>query len=176
MLLPRCAAPLSPRSWRRGRLRTRATNDAGRGHTVARRVWRAVNRPAVWRAATAVSATALGALIFLAGPGSVQVLTESPPVGAAHVPSWAVSCAAVRPAAPGVNQLAYCARVDGRVIGSTSEGGERHVIVTGGFHVTLVELPRGVRTPAWGSRIVAVGSLQSASFGLRELIVERIHE
>jgi len=50
----------------------------------------------------------------------------------------------------------------------TNGVGETHVLVAGGLHLTLVELRRGMRTPFWGSRIVAVGPV-GRSNGLREL-------
>jgi hypothetical protein len=120
--------------------------------------------------ATGVAAAALVALLLLAAPGSIQVLARAK--GQTPMPKWAAPCSVVRPPSLGVRPLTYCARVDGRVIASLSENGERHVLVTGGFHLTLVELPRGARSPGWGSRIVAVGPLQAGSFGLRELIVQ----
>jgi hypothetical protein len=67
------------------------------------------------------------------------------------------------------SRLAFCARADGRVIASfAADGGETHLLVAGGLHLTLVELRPGMHAPRWGSRIVAVGPLGSSD-GLREL-------
>jgi hypothetical protein len=60
------------------------------------------------------------------------------------------------------------------VIGSvTKDDGETHLLVAGGFHLTLVELQRGTRTPSWGSAIVAIGPLTTTD-GLRELHALRL--
>jgi hypothetical protein len=127
---------------------------------------------ALWRTTAALAAVALCSLLFLAGPGSIQVIRPMPSVAPARLPAWARPCVIDTGSLQGAVQLAYCARVQGRVIADMGRGGdgERHVLVTGAFHVTLVELHRGMRVPAWGSRITAVGPLQRASYGVRELI------
>lgn len=106
------------------------------------------------------------ALLFMAAPGSIQILGRAP---AAHSPAWAQPCLAQGPQFD-AQQLAFCARVDGRVIATQSKrDGETHLLVLGGFHVTLVELPDRAHMPSWGSRVVAVGPMQAASHGLREV-------
>ena len=41
-------------------------------------------------------------------------------------------------------QIGFCARTEGRVVGFlTKDNGETHLLVTGGFHLTLVELKPG---------------------------------
>jgi hypothetical protein len=84
------------------------------------------------------------------------------------------------PPAGETNSLAFCARAHGRVVGivtkADSDDAERHVVVTGDFHVTLVELREDMPTPALGSVVTAVGPLQRASFGLRELIALTLHQ
>ena len=97
------------------------------------------------------------------------------PLGStARLPAWSRACAIDSPPPDDATKLAFCARVQGRVVASIakeqSDDGERHVLVTGGFHVTLVELRGAIPTPALGSRITAVGPLQRAGYGLRELI------
>ncbi len=127
-----------------------------------------------------MAATALGALLFVSAPGSMRIVRAVPtdvrfssasavPAG---LPSWARPCVGQ---VPDVRQptIAFCARVDGRVIGSFTKsepiGPETHLLVTGGFHMTLVELRPGTPVPSWGSRIVAVGPLAAEELGLREL-------
>jgi hypothetical protein len=73
-------------------------------------------------------------------------------------------------------ELAFCARVDGRVVYSQLESGETHVLVIGDFHIVLVELPAGIRRPGWGLRIAAVGPLLRARNGQRELQAIRVDE
>lgn len=136
-----------------------------------------------WWIAAALAATALGALMFVSAPGSIKIVAAVPadarfsslhsssavPAG---LPGWARPCLGQ---VPDVRQppTAFCARVDGRVIGSFTKsepvGPETHLLVTGGFHVTLVELRPGTPVPSWGSHIVAVGPLAAEELGLREL-------
>jgi hypothetical protein len=68
-------------------------------------------------------------------------------------------------------QLAYCARVNGLVLASTHGPGvgEIHVAVIGGFHLTIVRLPDGSRTPSLGTRLVAIGPMLRARNGQREV-------
>ena len=112
---------------------------------------------------------ALVGLIVTAAPGSVRVLRQTPASSsdATRVPGWARPCVD----APIVSlRQAFCARVDGRVLASfTKSDGETHLLVTGGFHVTLIEVERGTKLPSWGSRIVAVGPMIGESYGLREV-------
>jgi hypothetical protein len=116
-----------------------------------------------------VVAVALVALIVVAAPGSVRIIERAPASssGAAAVPGWARPCVG----APIVSlRQGFCARVDGRVMGSqTKSNGETHLLVLGGFHATLVEVERGDKLPGWGSRIVAIGPIIGSSAGLREV-------
>jgi hypothetical protein len=68
-------------------------------------------------------------------------------------------------------RLAFCARAEGRVIGSNHgpAAGEAHVAVLGGFHLVIVLLPEWARTPPLGSKVVAVGPLFRARDGQREI-------
>ncbi len=51
---------------------------------------------------------------------------------------------------------------------------ETHVAVVGGFHLTIVRLPDGSRTPRSGTRLVAVGPLVRARNGQREVQAFRV--
>jgi hypothetical protein len=128
-------------------------------------------RPALWRVTAAVTAAAFAAVLFLAAPGSVELVRNAPDSGApaSSLRGWTAPCRSNEYVPLGASQVAFCARTDGRVIGSFTNGvGETHVLVAGGFHLTLVELKRGMHTPSWGSRIVAVGPMATTD-GLREL-------
>lgn len=136
------------------------------------RLRRLAGRPALWRVTAALAATALAAIFFFVAPGSVELVKYSPlaggPAGFA-LPAWARPCLRNRYPSLALPQLAFCARADGRVVGYvTKDDGETHLLVTGGLHVTLVEIPPGSHKPAWGSRVTAVGPLTSTD-GLREV-------
>ncbi len=132
----------------------------------ARRSW-------VWRAAATFTALLVCGVLVVAGPGSVQIVRHRHAIDsstAIRTPSW------TRPCYGHIQdsdhpQLAFCARIDGRVIYSdaTAASGETHLLVVGGFHLVLVELRAGSRRPAWGSRITAVGPLLRARDGEREV-------
>jgi hypothetical protein len=127
-------------------------------------------QPKMWRLAAALTATALCGFLFLVVPGSVEVVARAPlaPVHAGQTTSsWTRPC--YRKQIFRYPEVAFCARVTGRVVGSRTLSGETHVFVSGGFHLTLVELPSGSRVPPWGSRITAVGPLLRGEYGLREL-------
>lgn len=68
-------------------------------------------------------------------------------------------------------RLAFCARVEGRVISSTNGPalGETHVAVISDFHIVLVRLPAREATPTRGARVVAIGPLFRARDGQREI-------
>ena len=85
-------------------------------------------------------------------------------------PAWAGWCTKGRPREDR-KRLAYCARIEGRVIDSTHGPGPRetHVAVVGDFHIVLVRLPEGAPTPSWGAHIVAIGPLFRARDGQREV-------
>jgi len=117
-------------------------------------------------------------LTFLTVPGSLSVIERSSIVApSVRLPAWARPCLIDTPPAHVDGRLAFCARVDGRVVGALSKphSTERHLLVTGGLHVTVVELPPGARQPGWGTRVVAVGPLQRAGHGLRELLALEFH-
>jgi hypothetical protein len=68
-------------------------------------------------------------------------------------------------------RLAFCARVEGRVISSTHgpAPGEAHLAVLADFHLVLVRLPDWTNTPPRGSQVVAIGPLFRARDGQREI-------
>lgn len=125
----------------------------------------------VWRLSTAFAAVVLCGLLFLVGPGAVDIVARAPVSGAHRagpLPSWTWPCLREETFSR-YPKLAFCARIAGRVLTSQTMGGEPHVLVTGGFHLTLVELRSGARIPPRGSRITAVGPLFHGEWGLREL-------
>jgi hypothetical protein len=67
--------------------------------------------------------------------------------------------------------LAFCARVDGRVLSSTHGPGaeETHIAVLSDFHIVVVRLPDWEATPKRGANIVAIGPLFRARDGQREV-------
>jgi hypothetical protein len=128
-----------------------------------------LNRPRLWRATAVCSALLLALLLVVTAPGGVTVLAAAP-ARAGSEPAWAASCRTGQ-VRPDRRRLAYCARVDGRVV-AASHGpsvGEAHVAVLGGFHLTIVLVPPGASTPGLGSRIVAVGPLLRSRTGQREV-------
>src|SRR5262249_59990552 len=90
--------------------------------------------------------------------------------GTTAEPSWVHWCTRGKPRGDRA-RLAFCARVDGRVIGSTHgpAPGEAHLAVLGDFHLVIVRLPDWTRTPPWGSQGVAIGPLFRARDGQREI-------
>jgi hypothetical protein len=73
--------------------------------------------------------------------------------------------------APEHPQLAFCARVSGRVVYShvDSRSREAHLLVLADFHVIMVELPARAGDPGAGAHITAVGPLLRARNGQREV-------
>lgn len=131
----------------------------------------------LWRATAVVAAATFAAMVFLAAPGSFEQVRDAPAVtgsAAGTLPAWAGPCLHNRDPSPGEPLLAFCARVEGRVIGSaTNSRGETHMLVVGGFHATLVQLPTGTHALPWGSHVTAVGPLNSGDV-LRELQAVRV--
>lgn len=132
----------------------------------------ALDRPRLWRVCAAPAAILLCALLALCAQGSLTVLAHRPAAGSggAGAPAWAHWCTHGTVRRDRV-RLAFCARVEGRVVSSTvgPAPGEAHVAVIGGFHLTIVRLPEDARRPAWGSSIVAIGPLLRARDGQREI-------
>jgi hypothetical protein len=120
-----------------------------------------------------LAALLLGAVVLTCGSGSLTVLARQPVAhgsGAAAQPSWVRWCTQGKPREDRV-RLAFCARVQGRVIGSTHgpAPGEAHLAVLGDFHLVIVRLPDWAATPPWGSEVVAIGPLFRARDGQREI-------
>ncbi len=132
----------------------------------------ALDRPRLWRVCAALAVLLLCVVLALCAQGSLTVLTRRPAAGAggADAPGWTRWCTRGTVRRDRV-RLAFCARVDGRVVGSTRgpSPGEAHVAVIGGFHLTIVRLPEGARRPSLGSHVVAVGPLLRARDGQREI-------
>jgi hypothetical protein len=126
-------------------------------------------RSRLWPVVALVAIAALCGSLFVVAPGSIQTLGAAAELLPA-VPRWAQPCLERSPVlAP--QELTFCARVEGRVIAAHggASGREVHLLVTGDFHLTLVELKPGERAPAFGSWVTAVGPLFRGDFGLREL-------
>lgn len=133
----------------------------------------ALDRPRLWRVTAALAALLLCGLLLASGQGSLAILPHRPSAAAgrdAALPAWEDWCTKGEPREDR-KRLAYCARIEGRVIDSTHGPGPRetHVAVVGGFHVVLVRLPEGAPTPSWGTHIVAIGPLFRARDGQREV-------
>jgi hypothetical protein len=128
----------------------------------------------VWRPTAIAAALTLAGLLFVIAPGSIEVIRVQPSSLTTALPSWSRPCVIDTPPPDDSGAVAFCARVHGRVVGlvprAASGDGARHVLVTGAFHLTVVELGSTMPTPALGSLITAVGPLQRGGFRLRELI------
>jgi hypothetical protein len=134
---------------------------------------RALDRPKLWRLTAVLAALLLGIVVLACAAGSLTVLARRPATdgrGAAAGPSWVRWCTQGMPREDRV-RLAFCARVEGRVIGSTHgpAAGEAHLAVLADFHLVIVRLPDWTGTPPWGSQVVAIGPLFRARDGQREI-------
>jgi len=135
-----------------------------------------LDRPRLWRASATLSALLLGALLLACAQGSLTIIARRPATrdaaaqGAAAQPSWVRWCTRGE-AREDRKRLAFCARVEGRVLSATHgpAPGEAHLAVLGDFHLVIVRLPDGVATPARGTRVVAIGPLFRARDGQREV-------
>jgi hypothetical protein len=130
----------------------------------------ALDRPRLWRVTAGLAAIVFCGLLVGAAQGSIDVLAHRPSAGAYAPASWERWCTAGTPRRDR-RRLAFCARVNGLVLTSTHgpKLGEVHVAVIGGFHLTIVRLPVGSRTPSIGTRLIAVGPLVRARNGQREV-------
>jgi hypothetical protein len=151
------------------------SSAAGRGVCAARDriavLHAALDRPRLWRAAAALSALLLCALLLACAQGSLTIVTRPPAaVRAAASPAWERWCTRGS-AREDRRRLAFCARVEGRVLAATHgpAPGEAHVAVLADFHVVIVRLPDGATTPARGTPIAAIGPLFRARDGQREV-------
>ncbi|MFL5862986.1 MAG: hypothetical protein ACJ780_19795 [Solirubrobacteraceae bacterium] len=129
----------------------------------------------LWQLTAALATLLLCGLLVGAAQGSIQVIAHRPHVTSGGRDSWARWCLA-RHARADRTRLAFCARVNGRVVYSIRgpNPGEAHVAVVGGFHLTVVKLPRYAEVPSIGSRLVAIGPLLRARNGQREVQAFRV--
>jgi hypothetical protein len=113
----------------------------------------------------------LCALLVAAAPGSLEIIVHKPPMGAVgRQPTWERWCSHGEPRLDR-ERLAYCARINGRVIDSVHGPAlsEVHLAVVGDFHLVIVRLVDGSATPSPGSQFTAIGPLVRARDGQREL-------
>lgn len=132
----------------------------------------ALDRPRLWRATAALAALLLCGLVFVCAQGSLAIIAHKPAAGRQHAaaPSWEPWCTRGTPRR-GRIRLAFCARVEGRVLAWTHgpNPDEAHVAVIGDFHIVVVRLPDWEATPKRGANIVAIGPLFRARDGQREV-------
>jgi hypothetical protein len=133
----------------------------------------ALDRPRLWRVSAALSALLLGALLLACAQGSLTIIAARPAAStraAPALPSWERWCTRGE-AREDRRRLAFCARVQGRVLAATHgpAPGEAHLAVIGDFHLVIVRLPDWVATPARGARVTAIGPLFRARDGQREV-------
>ena len=131
-----------------------------------------LDRPRLWRVATAASAPLLCGLVLVCAQGSLVIISHRPASIAqdAASPPWVRWCMRGAPREDR-RRLAFCARVDGRVISSTTgpDPGEAHLALLSHFHIVLVLLANWTPRPARGARVVAIGPLFRARDGQREV-------
>jgi hypothetical protein len=148
---------------------------AKRGRTIPVRA--TLDRPKLWRVTAAASALLLCGLLIACAQGSLTVIGERPSASTQRVaqPKWVNWCTK-GVARQDRRRIAFCARVSGRVIGSTHGPNpqEAHIGVLSDFHFTIVLLPEGTPTPTMGAHVVAIGPLFRARDGQRELQAFRI--
>ncbi len=132
----------------------------------------ALDRPRLWRVTAVLSALLLCGLVLVCAQGSLTIIARRP---AAHqqgatLPSWEPWCTRGTPRKER-ERLAFCARVQGRVIDSTHgpNPDEVHIAVISAFHLVVVRLPAWETTPATGTNIIAIGPLFRARDGQREV-------
>jgi hypothetical protein len=152
----------------------RAMNSIRGGAVVMRA---ALDRPRLWRFTAVLAALLLGGLVLVCAQGSLTIIGRQPVAGSqsAVLPSWEHWCTSGTPRKER-KRLAFCARVEGRVISSTygPKPGEAHVAVISDFHIVVVRLPERAATPKRGARIVAIGPLFRARDGQREVQAFRL--
>jgi len=132
----------------------------------------ALDHPRLWRTTALLAALLLAALLFVCAQGSLAVIAARPATSAqaTALPSWEPWCTRGAPRKER-ERLAFCARVEGRVLESTHgpAAGEAHVAVISDFHIVIVRLPESVTTPRRGTNVVAIGPLFRARDGQREV-------
>jgi hypothetical protein len=133
----------------------------------------ALDRPRLWRVTAGLAALLLCALLLVCSQGSLTIIANRPTTAsqaAAALPSWEPWCTRGTPRKER-KRLAFCARVEGRVLDSTHgpTPDEAHIAVISDFHIVLVRLPNWETTPEKGAKIVAIGPLFRARDGQREI-------
>ena len=119
-----------------------------------------------------LAAVLLAGLLFICVQGSLAVIAARPATAAqaAALPSWEPWCTRGVPRKERL-RLAFCGRVQGRVLSSTHgpQPDEAHVAVISDFHIVVVRLPDSAATPKRGTNVVAIGPLFRARDGQREV-------
>jgi hypothetical protein len=133
----------------------------------------ALDHPRLWRVTAALAVLLLCALLLICSQGSLTILAHKPATAtqdAAAPPSWEPWCTRGHPRKER-ERLAFCARVEGRVLASTHgpNPDESHIAVISDFHLVIVRLPNWEATPKRGAKIVAIGPLFRARDGQREV-------
>ncbi len=138
----------------------------------------ALDHPRLWRITAALSALLLCGLVLVCAQGSLTIIARRPaaPGRGAALPAWEPWCTRGVPRKER-ERLAFCARVEGRVLASTHgpNPDEAHIAVISDFHVVVVRLPNWEATPARGTNIVAIGPLFRARDGQREVQAFNYH-
>lgn len=132
----------------------------------------ALDHPRLWRVTAVLAALLLGVLLLVCAQGSLAVIATRPATSAqaAALPAWAPWCTRGVPRKER-ERLAFCARVEGRVLDSTHGPGpeEAHVAVISDFQIVVIRLPNWEATPSRGTNVVAIGPLFRARDGQREV-------
>jgi hypothetical protein len=132
----------------------------------------ALDHPRLWQTTAVLAALLLAALLFVCARGSLAVIAARPatPAQAAALPSWEPWCTRGVPRKERL-RLAFCGRVEGRVLSSTHgpQADEAHVAVISDFHIVVIRLPDWEATPKRGTNVVAIGPLFRARDGQREV-------
>jgi len=133
----------------------------------------ALDHPRLWRVTAALAALLLCALVLVCAQGSLTIIAHRPATakqGTTALPPWEPWCTRGIPRKER-KRLAFCARVEGRVLASTHgpQPDEAHVAVISNFQIVIVRLPNWEATPSRGAKIVAIGPLFRARDGQREV-------
>jgi hypothetical protein len=159
--------------------RADAPDTVRRGPDAPGPIRRVLDHPRLWRVTAALAALLLCALLLICSQGSLTILAHKPAADnqeatttqdAAAAPSWEYWCTKGTPRKER-ERLAFCARVEGRVLASTHgpNPDESHIAVISDFHLVIVRLPNWEATPNRGAKIVAIGPLFRARDGQREV-------
>jgi hypothetical protein len=132
----------------------------------------ALDRPRLWRVTAVLAALLLCGLVFVCAQGSLVIIAQQPakPGHIIALHSWEPWCTRGVPRKER-ERLAFCARVEGRVLDSTHgpAADEAHVAVISDFQLVVIRLPDWAATPTRGTNVVAIGPLFRARDGQREV-------